>query len=98
MIDLERHTTDGKVRNLSGRSRGLGVRRGVGMDDLDRRAGSVTVRRPVRAAHDGGGPRRYHGRPGCAGRVSGTRGERIVRGRHSPAIISHSVLSREHVL
>ncbi len=98
MIDLEKYMANGKVRNLSDRGRGLGARREVGMDDLDRRAGSVTVHRPVRAAHDGGGPGRYHGRPGCAGRVSGTRGERIVRGRHSPAIISHCVLSREHVL
>lgn len=46
MIDLERYTADGKVRNLSGKDRGLGARREFGMDDLDRRAGSVTVRIP----------------------------------------------------
>ena len=46
MIDLERYTANGKVRNLSGKDRGLSARVEFGMDELDRNSGAVKVRIP----------------------------------------------------
>ena len=46
MIDLEKYTANGKVRNLSGKDRGLDVRNEFGMDDLDRGTSDVIVRIP----------------------------------------------------
>ena len=46
MIDLERYTANGKIRNLSGKDRGLSARQEFGMDELDRGAETVDVRIP----------------------------------------------------
>ena len=46
MIDLERYTSYGKVKNLSGKDRGLSVRKEFGMAELDHDADIVTVRIP----------------------------------------------------
>ena len=42
-IDLALYTADGKVQNLSGKSRGLDVRREFRMDDLDRGTEVISV-------------------------------------------------------
>ena len=42
-LDLAAYTADGKVRNLSGKDRGLDARARFGMDRLDRDADTVTV-------------------------------------------------------
>ena len=47
MIDLERYTANGKVKNLSGKVRGLSVRQEFAMAKLDREDGVVTVRIPT---------------------------------------------------
>ena len=46
MIDLELYTANGKVRNLSGKDRGLSVRGKFCMDELDRGPRTVEVRIP----------------------------------------------------
>ncbi len=46
MIDLGQYTANGKIRNLSGKDRGLSVREKFGMSDLDAKADVVTVRIP----------------------------------------------------
>lgn len=46
MIELERYTGNGKVRNLSGKDRGLSVREEFGMDELDLGPDPVTVHIP----------------------------------------------------
>ena len=46
MIDLESYTAKGKVRNLSGKDRGLSVREEFRMDELDHHDGAVKVRIP----------------------------------------------------
>lgn len=46
VIDLELYTADGKVRNLSGKSRGLDARSEFRLDDVDRGKEAVTVRIP----------------------------------------------------
>ena len=42
-IDLALYTADGKIQNLSGKSRGLDVRREFKMDELDRGVEVVSV-------------------------------------------------------
>lgn len=42
-IDLTRYTADGKVRNLSGKDRGLDARAQFRMDEEDRQTDPVTV-------------------------------------------------------
>ena len=46
VIDLAKYTSDGKVRNLSGKDRGLDARIKFKMDDLDKDKKVVTVRIP----------------------------------------------------
>ena len=43
MINLEKYTSDGKVRNLSGKDRGLAVREDFRMKELDHHEGVVKV-------------------------------------------------------
>lgn len=43
MIDLRKYTSDGKIRNLSGKDRGLDVRREFGMQELDHDESVVKV-------------------------------------------------------
>ncbi len=45
-IDLSEYTSNGKVRNLSGKDRGLSARDKFKMDDLDKDEGVVKVRIP----------------------------------------------------
>lgn len=42
-LDLAKYTADGKVRNLSGKDRGLDARAQFGMNRLDQSADTVTV-------------------------------------------------------
>lgn len=43
MIDLTKYTSNGKVRNLSGKDRGLAVREEFRMAELDHHEGTVKV-------------------------------------------------------
>lgn len=45
-IDLASYTANGKVRNLSGKTRGLDARRNFELDEIDRSADPVAVRIP----------------------------------------------------
>ena len=45
-IDLEEYTRDGKIRNLSGKDRGLDARRQYKLDEIDQGEESVIVRIP----------------------------------------------------
>ena len=45
-IDLSLYTKSGKVRNLSGKDRGLAAREEFGMDDLDQSDDQVVIRIP----------------------------------------------------
>lgn len=45
-IDLSLYTSGGKVRNLSGKDRGLAARKEFGMDELDQSDDQVVVRIP----------------------------------------------------